>query len=240
MNLFVLAALVTGAFAVEAAVGFGSTVVILTLGALILPLDALMTVVVPVNMALSAIVLARDWREAELRFLGARILPAMLVGMVVGLLAARGANLRALELAYAVFVIALAGLELVRRRAPSAPSRPATLGWLAAGGVAHGAFAASGPLVVWIVSRAVPGKRAFRATLAALWLLVNGAWLLGALARGALHRASFVTSLELLPAMALGLLVGDAVHTRLAPERFRRAVFGLMLGAGLVLLAATA
>lgn len=241
MNLFALAALIAVAFAVEAAVGFGSTVVVLTVGALVFPLDALMAVVVPVNVVLSTVLFARDRRAADLRFLAAQVLPAMLLGMAVGLGLAGLANGRLLKLGYAIFVVALAALELARKpRDATELSRPAALGWLTAGGVAHGAFAASGPLVVWVVGRALPDKRAFRATLAALWLALNLAWLAGASLRHLLDPQRLGTSALMLPAMAVGLFAGDALHRKLDAARFRQAVFMLMLAGGLVLFGSAA
>jgi uncharacterized membrane protein YfcA len=138
--------------------------------------------------------------------------------------------------AYALFVIALAAVELRRRGAPaSAPRAP--LAWLLAAGVAHGLFAASGPLVVYALSRALPEKRGFRATLAALWLVLNLALVAGYVARGALTADTLRASALMLAPMALGLLAGDALHRRLDGARFRTAVFGTMLAGGLTLLA---
>jgi len=242
MNGALLAMIVMLSFLVETAAGFGSTVIALAVGALLFPLPWLMAVVVPVNMVVSSVVAGRDWRAIDGRFLLRRVLPAMVLGLALGVGLFGAAQGRGLKLAYAVFVIGLAARELLVRRGAAGSagplSTPATLGWLFAGGLAHGVFAASGPLVVFVVSRSLPEKRVFRATLAALWLVLNGALLVSYALRGALTPETGAMALWMLPPMVLGILAGDAVHRRLDPARFRSAVYGLMLASGLTLLVA--
>ena len=60
--LAALAALVAVAFAVEATVGFGSTVLVVTVGAQWLPLEELLAAFVPVSLVLSAVLLGRARR----------------------------------------------------------------------------------------------------------------------------------------------------------------------------------
>ena len=67
MGVVALAVLVLVSFFVEAAAGFGSMVVALTVGALFSPVDELLGLLVPVNLVLSTYLVARnrahvDWR----------------------------------------------------------------------------------------------------------------------------------------------------------------------------------
>jgi len=236
-SLVALAGLVMLAFLVETAAGFGSAVVALTLGGLFLPLPWLMAVLVPVNMLVSAVVLARDRSALDSRLLTRRVLPAMLAGLAVGLWAFGALPSSQLSRAYALFVVALAGIELWRSQARPAPlSRGWTWAWLFAGGLIHGLFTASGPLVVFVMSRSTPDKRSFRANLAAIWLVLNGVWLASYAARGLLTAKLGLAALCLLPPMALGMVLGELLHRRLAPARFRTAVYSLVLAGGLSLL----
>ena len=106
------------------------------------------------------------------------------------------------------------------------------------GGVAHGAFAASGPMVVYAMDARVPDKRRFRATLAVVWLASNLGVLLGPTLRPLVNRESLASSAVLLPALALGML-SERGSTGGSPARFRTAVFVMMLLAGSLLLASS-
>ena len=236
-SLAALAGLVMLAFLVETAAGFGSAVVALTLGGLFLPLPWLMAVLVPVNMVVSAVVLARDRDALDAQLLVRRVLPAMLAGLAVGLFAFGALAGSGLSRAYAAFVVALAAVELLRSRAqPARLSKGWTWAWLFAGGLIHGLFTASGPVVVFVLSRSTPDKRSFRANLAAIWLVLNAVWLASYAARGLLTAKLGLAALCLLPPVALGMVFGELVHRRLAPARFRTAVYALVLAGGLSLL----
>lgn len=229
------------AFTVETAAGFGSTLVSLTLGALFLPLEGLMAVVVPTNLVLSALVAGRDGAAIDGRLLVGRVLPAMGLGMGAALWAFGDAPGQALTWAFALFVITLAAVELWRMSRASGPAPAMGVGaqwaWLVAAGVAHGVFAASGPIVVFVTSRVLPDKRAFRATLAMLWLSLNVVLVTSYVRRGLLTRDTLLLSLGMVLPLLLGMRAGDWLHHRLDAVRFRRGVFVLMLGAGAGLLA---
>jgi len=232
-ELAALAAIVALAFGVEAATGFGSTVVALTLGAGHFGLEPLLGVLVPLNLLLSAWILARERSEVSRAFLLQRALPAMGAGLVLGTALCSALPARALAAGFGLFVAALAIAQLVSIARPPRPLAPgAQWAALLAGGVAHGLFATGGPLAVVVAQRALPQKAAFRATLACLWLVLN----LGVLARlgwsGHLGGASLVTSALLLLPLGLGAVAGDRLHRVLGRSAFRAVVAVVLLLGG--------
>lgn len=239
-----LSGVVLLAFAVESAIGFGAMLVTVSLGSALLGLDALLAAVVPLNVGLSAYLTARYARAIARRPFATRIVPAMLLGLPVGLLALSRLDPRWLKGALGVFVVAVALTELTKRGprdAPSPPLRP-TLGWalLAIAGVFHGAFSTGGPLAVYVLSREGLDKASFRATLSALWLAL-GLVLVGTYAAtGALGRASLTTSVALLVPAALGTALGELAHRRVSQQAFTRVVFALLVVVGVVLVAKSA
>lgn len=102
-------------------------------------------------------------------------------------------------------------------------------------GVVHGIFATGGPLAVYVASREIEDKSRFRATLAALWLLLNVALLASFAADGRVGRASMAISASLAPSLLLGLLAGELAHRRVAVPLFRALVFSFLLIAACVL-----
>jgi uncharacterized membrane protein YfcA len=239
----VLGVVVLAAFAVETALGFGATVVAVALGAFVAPINAVLPPFVVLNVALSSYLVARYRREVDRRLLFARVVPWMGLGLPLGALAGRVLGAAGLRLAFGVFVVALSAVELRRGRAGASaepappPSRIAGSALLVAAGVVHGAFATGGPLAVYVAGREIGDKARFRATLAALWLLLNAALLGLYAAEGRLGGASPALAAALAPALGAGILLGERIHRRVPVALFRTLVFVLLLGAGLLLAA---
>ena len=212
-----------------------------------MPIDAVLAALLPVNVLLSAYLTARYWRAVDTRVLLRRVLAWMVPGMAIGMLpslvpqlaAQRGQG--AIRTLFAAFVVVLASSELWRaRRASTAEARPlsaplAALSLLGAG-VVHGLFACGGPMLVYVVGRELTDKARFRATLSAVWLLLNFVLVVSYVADGTIGRASLERSGVLLGALIGGLVIGEWLHGKLSVERFRLAVFTLLFFAGGALL----
>ncbi|MGZ3456587.1 MAG: TSUP family transporter, partial [Polyangiales bacterium] len=224
--LAALFVIVLGAFSAEAVVGFGSTVLTVTLGAQLMPLERLLPAFVPLNLALSLYLVGRHWRSVELRMLLRQVVPFVAVGMVVGLALFRLRPTKLLELALAAFVIGLATLEIVRLlrgegERPSKLTRVPAISILWLGGVVHGLFGSGGPMVVYYASREISDKGRFRATLSALWLALNGVLIANYASLGLLDVHSARVTLTLLPALVIALILGEWLHRRIDERMFR-------------------
>lgn len=232
MTNVALVVVIALAFAVEGALGFGATLVAVTLGAFLVPVDALLPAFVPLNAVLSASIVARSRRAVDVRLLLRVVLPAMALGMPFGMWAARSLDAELLVKVFGAFVIVIAAFELARRSLPL----PSPL-LLVLGGLVHGAFGTGGPMAVVVVGREVEDKSAFRATLSALWLLLNGALLAGWFFDGKLHAESATLTSLLAIGLVAGMIVGEVLHRTVPATLFRRVVWLGLLAAGTVLLA---
>lgn len=232
-----LIGVVTVAFTVEAALGFGATLLTVSLGALLVPIDHLLPAVVPLNLLLSAALTARTFRDLDRRVLFAEVLPLMAVGLPMGLFL-----FSALDPAWSqrllgvlVFVLGLSHLlpaAMVGRALP----RPASAGLLILAGVVHGAFATGGPLVVYVLGRRLD-KHAFRATLSALWLLLNLVVVGSYVVAGRLDQNTAALAFPLAVGLVLGLVLGERLFARVPEPTFRAWVHGILSLAGLLLVA---
>lgn len=238
----VLAALSAGvvvAFTVEASLGFGATVITVALASSVLrlPLSEVLPSFVPVNLALSLFLAFQNRRDADLRLLLLRILPAMLVGLPLGMWAFSALPESLLRRTLGLFLLALsAPLLFLRAREPTPLPRVLSLGLLGLAGVLHGAFATGGPMVVYVLSRSPISKATFRATLSCLWALLALVLLARWVLTGTLTRSTLLLSAELLPAMAIGLVLGNVIHGRVDERRFKVFVNGMIFVFGLILL----
>ncbi len=236
------AAILTLAFATEAAVGFGSTLIVVSLAALFIPLPTLLPTYQPLAVALSAVVVWTERAHIDVAFLRRVILPCMLPGVAVGMVLFRLWKAEALLFLVGVAIAGLAVVELLRLRSePSSAGQiasatnPLTAAVLVVAGVVHGLFGTSGPLVVWAATRTLSDKARFRATLSLLWLVLSAALVVGFVLDGTLTSSSLTQSAHLLPTMLIGYVVGDHVHQRVPQRAFRLGVCVLLIVAGAVL-----
>lgn len=244
MSEALLAAIVFFAFGTEAAMGFGCTVLAVTMAVHLFPLDLLLPVLVGLNLLVSTYIVVRHRDAIDWRALLTRILPLMLVGMPGGMLLFSQGSSVALKLGFGVFVVAVAAVELVRLRLDPQGLAPPLPLWqgaavLVAGGLMHGLYASGGPMAVYYAGRALPDKRRFRSTLSLLWLLLNAVLMGGYLWRGVLGRRTVeLAALMVLPLCA-GVWAGEWLHGRINQRTFRLLVFVLLLAGGMVLVGST-
>lgn len=236
-----LAVVVLLAFSIEAALGFGATLVAVALGSFFVGLDVLLPALVPLNVLLSGFLVARYWRAVETRFLFTRLLPLMAVGLPLGQLAFQTIDASILKRIFGAFVAVVAAIELRRMRlhaneAPVPLRRPVEVAFLLLGGVVHGAFATGGPMAVYVTGRVVHDKGAYRATLSVLWLALNLVLVGSYGVSGALGPETLSLSVVLAPSLLLGLVVGELAHHRVPVATFRAGVFAMLLLAGGMLL----
>lgn len=236
-RFWTLAAVVTGAFAVEAATGFGATVLAVTLGVQLFPLGVLLPVIVPLGVVLSATNAWRLRRHVDRALLARRVLPVMGVGLVIGLAIFERAPGDLLQRAYGVFVVGVAATELWRIRDAAAAPRPlpaaAARGAILGAGVIHGLFSSGGPLLVYALGRQAIDKAVFRATLSTLWTVLGAALTIAYAWNGRVGRESLVATATLAPLLAVALALGEWAHRRLDEARFRQVVYALLVVAGL-------
>ena len=103
-------------------------------------------------------------------------------------------------------------------------------------GVIHGLFASGGPLAVYAVSRTLEGKEEFRATLCALWTVLNVALLAAYIPSGVVTARTAMVSAVLMVSVIAGIVVGEWVHRILQGVWFRASVFMLLAGGAMALI----
>lgn len=238
-TLALLAAIVGLAYTAEAALGFGCNVLALTLAATLVPLESLLPVVVSLNLVVSTAILARHWRHVDRAALGRWILPWCGLGLPLGLATFLVTPPGLLTRAFGGFVLVLAvaeGVTQVRDHPRPVPTRAQTRLALAGAGFFHGLVASGGPLLVWWAGRVLPDKATFRATLTAVWLVLNLPLMAGYGWDGRLDAATGTSIAWLLVPTVGGIVVGEWLHGRLAERAFLGGVYVLLAIGGVVLL----
>jgi len=225
------------AFTIETITGFGSIVIALSLGALMLPIPQLLPILVPLSVVMSGYLAWQNRRHTDWRLLASLILPLMMAGTVTGYLLMPWLGDSGLEILLGCLIVWFAGKELWRLfggHVASPHGRLTSRGIIFIAGVTQGLFASGGPLLVYALAGIQLDKSRTRATLVTVWFTLNVTLTLLYLFDGRLI-ASADKIAWYLPMLVLGVLVGDFLHHRLDEGYFRRAVYGVLLVTGVLL-----
>lgn len=226
---------------VQGAVGFGSTLIIVTLGSYFYSIPHILPVLTPIELVSLVWMVYRERAFVQKQDLFRHILPAMALGILFAFVFIPFGEHKGLGLAFAFFVTGVSVVELYRAvRKPEQEPQPFPA-WqgnllLFAAGIVQGVFATSGPLVVAYASRVLKDPRQFRATLMSLWCITSTVNSLRYVHGGFLNGETLQLSALGFAPVLLGTFVGERLHHRLNPAVFRPMVYVLLLISGSSLL----
>ncbi len=233
------------AFFVGTTLGFGTTIITVTLSAQMMTIEQILPIIAPLNLALSIYLAVRHRATILWSRLLTRILPAVGAGVPLGLLLFRLRGAHWLHLAFGLFVTLIAGLQLrdhassTNGEGPPLGTLP-SLGMLGLGGVVHGLFNTGGPLIVYVLGREIEDKSEFRSTIAALFSVLTSVLVIEYIRIELLTlQTARLSALALLPAL-VGLWLGEIAHKKLDAKAFKRALWMLLFVGGVVLSARAA
>jgi uncharacterized membrane protein YfcA len=220
-------------FTLRGSLGFGGALG-LPLLALVIPVKVLAPAWSLVGIVSSAAIAGRGRKEVDWRqFVG--LLPGCALGILAGLFVFKALDTVVLGRALGAFIILYAAYSWWK---PS-PSHPKILRPLASflSGVVGTVFGAMATIFfAMYLDAGRMTKDAFRATMSAMILAISVARTAGYAAVGELTLDSVILCAASIPAMGLGLLVGDRIHTGLSEAAFRRVVCVLLGLCGVALL----
>lgn len=235
---WLLALFVLLAYTLETVTGFGSIVIALSLGALVLPIEAMLPVLVPLNICMTGWLCLRHRRFIHHPTLWRLILPLMALGTAAGYGLRPWLGDDVLRIIFGALVTWFAARELWRQWHGLHPAQHArwwTRGWMFMAGITHGLFASGGPLLVYALSGVQLDKARFRATLVTVWLILNGLLTVAFALDGSLAPA-LPRVAAFLPVLLAGVLLGEWLHRHADEQLFRKLVFVLLFITGLILL----
>jgi uncharacterized membrane protein YfcA len=229
-------------FTTQTVAGFGAMVIALTLGLQVGERAELLVLLVPVSVIQGTAIVARHHKDVDWRLLLRAILPIMGLGAIGGVAIAEQIDGPLLKRAFGVMVMVFASRELWRLRpsakdAAAAPlAKPLAGGFILGAGVTQGIYACGGPLLVYVVGRLGLAKAAFRASMTAVFLILNiglTAWFVidGQFTTSHLPRLGATV-----PVLVVCLVLGEWIHNRIDERRFKIGVYTLLFLAGSTLL----
>lgn len=240
MNVLFAALIIVFAHFVETITGFGATVIALSLAAHFFKIEVLVVALVLIGWLQSAWILARSFKHIRWDVFFKKILPFSALGLPLGRWSFSVLKSSQLKIALGIFVMAVAILELIRLYQKGSTPKPIA-SWqgfalLFGGGFFHGLFASGGPLIVYYSSRQIEGKKSFRATLSLLWIILNSALIISYLAGSKMRTESLNLAFYLLPALVVGIFLGEISHTKIKESTFKKLVYIILFLTGVFLL----
>lgn len=232
-DLLVSSLIVFLASAAQAVTGFGFALVLVPLLALVYEPRLVVIISISLGLICKLPLLIASWRQIQLLQIVPLSLTAI-VGTYFGTQILLRADADILRLVIGIVVVLLASPMLFDFRRPVVRERVAALGVGFASGVLGGATSMGGPPVVLLGVNQGWNKESFRANLLAFFVVSNSSSLVNLAGAGALTSSALTLDLLLVPATAVGILVGSWMFKRIDGERFRRLVVLLVIGTGLL------
>ncbi len=230
--LFVLVVLF-GVF-VQAAAGFGGPLISMPIGILLVGVGLAKPVITVAALLVGITVVISEYRHINLKEL-LKMTAVMLIGVVFGLWVFGTLQLTFLLILYAAVIILIGVRRLFfpgKLRVPRFVQESALVG----AGIMQGLFVSGGSfLAVYAVDR-IPEKKEFRATVNAVWAVLNlflvGTYFFG----GAMTREVLIYSaITAVPCLAVTLFAGW-VAKKLSQNLFLKVVYIILIVSGVVLL----
>ncbi|UCH23915.1 MAG: sulfite exporter TauE/SafE family protein [Deltaproteobacteria bacterium] len=235
-NFLWLACFVWLSYTTQATTGFGSTIIAVTLGAILYPIQFLLPILVPLDIVVNAFVVIRHQRYVDRQILFKTIIPIMGIGLFIGIAAFNILHGRLLKKLFGLLVVGLSVREL-QRLLKNKPPQFATSKFISrlyifSAGIIQGIYASGGPLLVYAMNRLNLPKSIFRSTISALWLIANIILTASYIVADKMNWVSLKYFGLLLPVIIIGIIAGEKLHAVINEHAFKIIVFVLLLGAG--------
>jgi uncharacterized protein len=234
-DIAILALILVLAHSVETYLGFGSTIIALSLGIFLFPIETLLPALVTIGTLQSAWLIIRWHGHIRWRVILVSILPLAAVGLAAGILLRGYASELLLVALLGIFIVVVSSLELVAlfrsdvRQLPL--SRLVAIPVIFAGGLFQGLFASGGPPIVYYAGRVIDDPAQFRSTLSVLWLILNLALLISMWAGGQAGVITLELAALVLPGFIVGVVIGSFI--KMKSRTFKAVTWAMLLMIGI-------
>lgn len=219
---------------IQTLTGFAGTMLAMPGAMLLIGVENAKVVLNVMGLAASLYIGLKNWRSVNKKEL-AKITVLMFMGLLLGIQLFRILQTKMLLTFYGVLIVAIALKNLFVQKKMQTNELLLT-GILLTAGVIHGMFISGGALLVVYAAWRFKEKAEFRATLAFVWVFLNGYLLLMHLSEGLVGKETLVlTGVSLVP-LAFAIYLGNMLHHRIHQKTFMKITYVLLLASGIMLL----
>lgn len=239
-GLAVYVLVLTGAFAVRSAAGFGAVLIAIPLLAFVMPISTAVSVTTVLTAMTSIHQVSRDWRSVAWKHFAIMAFYSA-IGIGLGLYLINLLDERALRHGLGIFLIAYSLYMLATAKSyvvlPTRWRTALAVTTGVSGGILGTLFGAGvGPIYVVYFNTLALEREVFRVTMSTVVLLGGAARIAGYARLGLYEGSSLVLIAIGLPLIIIGGRLGDRVVRKLDPRMFSRLVGALILLSGVALL----
>lgn len=165
----------------------------------------------------------------------AKMAAGMLIGMIIGIWLFEQVPLQILLTFYAVLIILIALKKMFWKKEITLP------GWvmvmvLVAAGIIHGMFLSGGALLVIYAVCVLKDKAEFRATISAVWVLLNSLLIVMSYQAANYNTATIKAILISMIPLVLSVKIGNILYKKINQQQFLKVTYVLLLISGASLL----
>lgn len=231
---------VFGAFFLKAMTGFGAAIIMVSLGAMFLPVQEVVPLCICLDLLAGLALMRKDWSPGTYKYWGP-LSVAMGMGAGAGALVLSRVDPSSMKLAIGAIVLGL-GVWLWATRARAAGERavpqtpqPAAFLTTTVAGFCGGLFGISGPPIVWFFGSRF-AKADFRRVVVPLFIVASATSLVVYALTGLLDAQTLLRVLWCLPCWGAGLFLGGRAFARVPEERFGQLMAVILCAVGLKML----
>ncbi len=220
--LFLIVVFITNI--VQCITGFAGTVLAMPFSVILIGLSSARAILNVLGIAASAGVLFSAYKyvnKREFIKMTCFLLPGIIAGYFMSPLLIAYQKAAYIILGIVVIFFALLNFaKLFKEKEEREPNPVICTAILLASGLIHGVFVCGGPLLVTYASRKLKDSQEFRATLSAVWIILNGLILFSDIRTGC-----FDSGTLLLLGISLAILIGAAALGNMIAKKMSRKVF---------------
>lgn len=179
-------------------------------------------------------VTVRERRNIRYRIL-AKIIIFMLVGVIAGMKIYELAPFSILLKVYGIFIILIALQNLLMKK-EIALSPAMSYVVLLVSGIIHGMFLSGSALLVIYAANVLKEKEEFRATMSAVWAILNAYMILQYIIDGAVTKEMVVLGITCIIPFLIAVFVGEYMQRRFSQQIFMTVTYLVLLASGIVVM----
>ena len=225
---------------IQCVTGFAGTVLAMPFSVMLVGLDTARPVLNIMGIAASVGVIVRYRKDVDknelLTILGVT-LPGMLAGAFLKNALAGYGSVLFKVLGILVILFALMNLAaFLLKKDFAEKSKALGYAFLIAGGVVHGLFVCGGPLIVSYAGVKLKETNTFRATLSAVWIVLNTILMITDAVAGSFNKDILLLTGVCLIVLAAAVVIGNRIADKMSKKAFLLLTYALMVISGISLL----
>lgn len=241
--IFLFCLIIISSNVIQGITGFAGTLIALPFLIMLIDLETAKQVLNLLGILASILIIIKDFHYVKWRQFFT-IIGWMTLGLIIGMVTYQLAPRKILLIIFPLFVLAV-GIKGIFTKENKESKQGKTGSFLAtavngillvSAGIIHGLFVAGGPLLVVYATQVLKEKQAFRATLSATWIFLNGIMLIQAILAGTITQPILTyMGISIIP-MLVGILIGNYLMLKMNQNFFMKLSYSLLILSGISLL----